>query len=123
MDGARPFFAGVGAGAAPPRGGDRPGRKRPPAGPAERELPRLDPAVRVGYGLDRRESLGEGDSFLEGLDHFLVVQPVRGRIVQRLAVGDGDTAPRLHQPRKVGLVVRRGGALALVPYLAAVLQR
>ena len=45
------------------------------------------------------EVLGERDALLERLDDLLVVQPVGGRVLQALAVGERDAAPRADQRR------------------------
>ena len=48
----------------------------------------LQRAALVGNRFDRIDVLGEGDAFLERLDHFFVIQAVGRRIHHPLAIGD-----------------------------------
>ena len=82
----------------------------------------LQRAALVGNGFDRIDVLGEDDPFLERLDDFLVIQPVRRRIDHPLAIGERDAAPGPDQGHEIGRLACRGGACALGADRAAVRQ-
>jgi hypothetical protein len=78
--------------------------------------------VAVGDGLFRLQVLDEGNPLLQGLDDLLVVQTVRGRVLHRAPVDDGDAAPFPAEAREVRGLGRRPGALALAAHLGAVME-
>src|SRR6185295_9238552 len=80
-------------------------------GVLEDDRARAAPLVRDD--LERREVLDEADPFLERLDHFLVVQAVRRRVLQPLAIDDRDPAPVAHEAREVGRAALAARGLAL----------
>ena len=67
----------------------------------------------VGNRLDRIEVLGEDDALLERLADFLVIQPIGGRVLHPLAIGERHAAPLPHERDEIGRFAGRRGARAL----------
>ena len=74
----------------------------------------------VRHGFDRAQVLREDNPFLERLDHFFVIEPVRRRIDHALAVRDGHAAPGADERHEVRRLAGRRRARAFRADEAAV---
>ena len=86
-----------------------------------RERHRLHVAEFVRDRLDRIHVLGDRDAFLQRERDLFVIQPVRGRILQALAIGERDAAPAADHVDEVRRLAGRLRARAFRLHRLAVL--